>query len=282
MAKQNTTPTEPTPTKNVPNVPKLLQLTMDEKLSFNDIISTATVTSAVLEKKISELFGSVFTDFEGCKILPIQMAGQPETLKCKLYFKPVMTKGEEGFYAVKVRGEAIPPKKGKTVLVSEVVNTINMLATSKQFELEDTAKELLAEFLIISNAKVVDRYDEEKDRIVKVRLPQNWNAFTEEITDTTIPNSRFVNPYLVVTLDLLPIIAKLYGKKDENEVKEFATRGVIPKDRYQYSVSIVKVLNPVMKSFILEIRRIDTKALNELGQSIGYGVMTGNIVMTRR
>ena len=59
MAKQNTTPTEPTPTKNVPNVPKLLQLTMDEKLSFNDIISTATVTSAVLEKKISELFGSV-------------------------------------------------------------------------------------------------------------------------------------------------------------------------------------------------------------------------------
>ena len=157
-----------------------------------------------------------------------------------------------------------------------------MLATSKQFELEDTAKELLAEFLIISNAKVVDRYDEEKDRIVKVRLPQNWNAFTEEITDTTIPNSRFVNPYLVVTLDLLPIIAKLYGKKDENEVKEFATRGAIPKDRYQYSVSIVKVLNPVMKSFILEIRRIDTKALNELGQSIGYGVMTGNIVMTRR
>lgn len=273
MAKQNTTPTTPNT-----NVPKLCQIEMKEKLPFNDIISVATLTSLDLEKSIAELFGSVFTDFEGCKIVPVQLT-QAGPLKCKLYFNPVMTKTDDGFYAVKVRGEAIQTKKGKNVLVSEVVSTINMLNTSKQFELNDIAKELLSEFLMISNFKVVDRYDEDNKRIVKVRLPQNWNAYMEEIVDSD-KNTRYVRPYLAISLDLLPIISKMYGKKDEEEVKEFATRGATPKDRYQYSVNIARAVN--VNAFILEIKRIDIKAMDDLAHSIGYGTMTGGIVMTRR
>lgn len=267
---------------NQNNVPMLVKFEVPKTLEFNDVISTATVTSSDLEKEIANFFGSTFVDFEGCKILPAQVPGQPETLQCRLYFKPSKTKGE-GLYAVKVRGEELvnPNSKGKNIRLSEVVNTINMLSTSKQFELDEIAKEMLSEFLIVTDAKVVDRYDEEFDRVVKVRLPKNWNSYVEEVTDT-VGNTRFQNPYLVVTLNLLPIVAKLYGKKDEVEVKTLEPRGITPKDRYQYSVTVVKVLNPLMSSLILEIRRLDTKALNSLAHSIGYGMVTGNIVMTRR
>lgn len=266
--------------KNTNNVPKLVQVTLEEHESFNNVISTSTVTTTSLEKKISELFGSMFLDFEGCKIIPVGVQGQ-ETLKCKLYFKPSVNKTEDGLYAVKVRGEAIK-ERNKAFNVVDMVSTVNMLYNSKQFDLEDIAKEMLAEFLIIPNSHVVvDRFNEKLNKVVKVRLPKNWNNYTEEVADT-VNGTRFQNPYLAVTLDLIPIVAKMYGKKDEREVKELAARGIIPRDRYQYAVNIVKALNPNVHSYILEIRRIDVKEMDKLSQSIGYGMISGNIVMTRR
>lgn len=263
---------------NNKNVPKLAQIVLDENELFNNVISTATVTSTTLEKKIAELF-ALFEDFEGCKITPMTVQGG-ETLKCALYFKPCFTKGD-GLYAVKVKGESLAPNQGKKSSLVELVNTVNMLAVSKQFDLEDMAKEILAEFIIMADANVVERYNEDLGKVVKVRLPKNWGAHTAEITDT-VNGTRFQTPYLVVNLDLLPIIAKLFGKKDPEEVKALASKGIIPKDRYQYAVNVVKVLNPTMKQFILEIRRIDNKELEKLSQSIGYGMTSGNIVMTRR
>lgn len=265
--------------KNTTNLPKLVQVTLDEYESFNNVISTATLTSSDLEKKIAELFGSTFVDFEGCKIVPMGTPGG-ETLKCKLYFKPCFSKGD-GLYAVKVKGEGITANnRGKKSNLLDLVNTVNMLAVSKQFDLEDIAKEILAEFLIIPDANIVDRYNEDIGKAVKVRLPKNWNNYTEEITDT-VNGTRFQNPYLVVNIDLVPVVAKMYGKKDEEELKAYADRGIMPKDRYQYAVNIVKVTNPTMRQYVLEIRRIDIKEMERLSQSIGYGMVTGSIIMTR-
>lgn len=255
---------------------KLTQVIIKENESFNDVISTATLTSGDLETKIAELFGSTFVDFEGCKILPIG-----DQLKCKLYFKPCFDKGD-GLYAVKVKGENVAPNK-KTLNLATIVNTVNMMSSAKQFELEDIAKEILAEFLILSpnDAKVETRLNEELGKEVKIRLPKNWNQFTEEITDV-VTGTRFQTPYLAVTLDLIPIVAKMYGKKDPSEVAALAGRGIIPRDRYQYAVNVVKILNANMNQFILEIRRIDIKVMNDLSQAIGFGMVTGNIVMTRK
>ena len=266
---------EQTRTNNVPN---LLQINLpDGNLVFNDVISTATLPSSELEKNISDLFGGAFDDFEGCKIEAQGNMG--ESLKCKLYFKPNMSKSDEGSYAVKVRGEI---SKNKPSSFSDMINTVNMLQTSKQFELEDIAKEILAEFLVIpnENAVVVDRYSTTLGKVVKVRLPKNWNPYTAEVVDQ-IQNTRFQNPYLVVTLELPLIVARMYGKKDEEEVKTMEGR-VIPKDRYQYQVNIVRVINPTMKSYILEVRRMDINEINKLARSIGYGMVSGSIVMTRR
>ena len=174
-------------------------------------------------------------------------------------------------------GENIQQKKQSSL--ADMVRDVNYLSMSKQFELEEIAKELLAEFLIIHDAKIVERYSPELDKNVKVRLPKNWNNYVEEVTDV-VANTRFQHPYFVVTLDLVTIIAKMYGKKDPVEVADLAGRA-IPKDRYQYAVNIVKTLNPTMRQYILEIRRIDVREINALSQSIGYGVVTGNIVMTR-
>lgn len=267
---------EQTKNTNVPNNVKKVVKVTTEANEFNDIISTETLTSNNLEKKIAELFGSTFTDFEGCKITDIGAA-----LKCKLYFKPCFSKGD-GLYAVKSRNEKIGASgKGR---LYDFVNDVNMISASKQFDLDDLAKEILAEFVIIPDnrdARFVDRYDEDLEKIVKVRMPKNWNNYLEEVTDV-VNGTRFQNPYLVVNLDLVPIISKLYGKKDPEELAKLASRGIVPKDRYQYAVNIVKIINPTIRQYILEIRRIDIKAIEELSQSIGYGMITGNIVMTRR
>lgn len=262
------------------NTKPLVQITLPKNEEFNDVISTATLTSSTLEKKIAEFLGATFEDFEGCKIVPQGAPGQPSELKVKAYFKPCMSKVDNLLYAVKVRGEEAKVK-GKNVGLSQVVNMVNQLSAAKQFDLEDIAKELLAEFLIIPDANIVDRFNEDLGKVVKVRLPKSWNAFTEEITDV-VGATRFQTPYLVVTLDLRLIVAKLYGKKDEAEVKAFAARGAVPRDRYQYDVQIVKVINPTIKSFVLEVRRIDTKAMDALSQAMGYGMVTGNIVMTKK
>lgn len=261
-------------TSNQHKVPKLVQLTLPEVEPFNDVISTLTITSSRIEKKIAELFSSIFEDFDGCKIVQNSIN---EPLKCKLYFKPCMNKGE-GLYAVKVRGEDIKNKRHVSSF-SAMVNTVNMLAVSKQFELEDMAKEILADFVYASDVKFEDRYNEELNKVVKIRMPKNWNPFLEEVSDVIA--NKYQTPYLAVNVDLTLLIAKLYGKKDPDEVKALQGRGMLPKDRYQYSVSIVKILNPSMRSYILEIKRMDIKALEELSQSIGYGAVTGSIVMTR-
>lgn len=259
---------------------KFLQLTPIDHVEFNNVIETYTLTSASLERKIAEFF-DVFNDFEGCKIMPVN--GAPG-LKCKLYFKPCPQKTEDGLYAVKVRGEANnngTVKQGQ-VTIFDMVNTVNMLARSKQFELESDAQEFLAEFLVIQDAKFVDRYNEDLGKTVKVRLPKNWNNYTEEISDV-VGNTRFQTPYLVVVLDLQLIVAKLFGKKDPVEEKEFAKRNAIPKDKYEYALNIAKVINPQVYSYILEIRRINKPKLQELANEIGYGYNTGgNIIMTRR
>ena len=266
--------------QNTNKVPELLQLTVEKHSTFNDVISTATLSSSTLEKEISELFGATFDDYEGCKITPVGPPNQ-QVLKCRLYFKPAFTKSQDGFYAVKVRGENINNQKRKGSSLAELVSTVNQLAVSKRFDLEEDAKELLAEFLMISDARIVERFNVDLGKVVNVRLPKNWNQYTEEITDA-MTGTRFQTPYFVVNLDLLPIVSKMYGKKDAAEVAKYASRGIIPKDRFQYAVNIVKVLNPTMKQFILEIRRIDIKQMESISQSIGYGMVTGNIIMTRR
>lgn len=260
-------------------LPKLAQIEVGETVEFNNIISTATVTSSELEKHISELFGSTFVDFEGCKII----GQQSESLKCKLYFKPVTVKGE-GLYAVKVRGEEVFNKRKAELSLAASVNFVNKLTGSKQFELENLAKELLAEFLIIDpkNTTIIYRYNEDIDKDVQVRLPKNWNQYIEELSDNDPRNPQFHNPYLAVVVDLLPIVAKLYGKKDPEELKALSIKGLLPRDRYQYSVNIVKFLNANMGSYILEIRRIDIKELNKLANTIGCGNVNGGILMTRR
>ena len=262
--------------KDTKTLPELTQVIIKEHQEFNDVIATATLTSYQLEEKIAELFASTFVDFEGCKIMPIG-----DQLKCKLYFKPDFNKGE-GLYAVKVKGENIAPNK-KRVNFAEFVNTVNMMSSAKQFELEPIAKDILAEFLVLrpTDVKVEARMNTELGKEVNIRLPKNWNAYTEEINDV-VAGTRFQTPYLAVSLDLIPIVAKMYGKKDPDEVEALAGRGIIPRDRYQYAVNIVKVLDANMNKFILEIRRIDIKVMNDLSQSIGFGMVTGNIVMTRK
>lgn len=262
-------------TNNTNNVPKLMKITLPEPAKFNNVISTLTLTSTSLEEQIAELFSSVFEDFEGCKIIP-----DGESLRCNLYFKPVMNKSE-GLYAAKSIGEI--NNKPKSSSFFEMINTVNQLSVKKHLELEDMAKELLAEFVVIrdpNNIKTVKRYDENLGKEIDVRMPRNWDPFIAEVVDP-IPNTRYQNPYLAVSVDLVLLVAKMYGKKDEQEVKALAGKA-IPKDRYQYQVNIVKSINASTQSFILEVRRIDIRAIDKLCQSIGYGQISGSIVMTRK
>ena len=259
-------------------VKSLMTIDVKEHQKFNDVISTATLTSSDLEESVASLVHSVFDDFEGCKIVQDL---QSQRLVCKLYFKLAAQKTEEGLYAVKHRGELNNRVSSGHNTVADMVNSVNAMAITKNastLQLTDDAKELLAEFLLIpnNNAQFVDRYSNELNKAVKVRLPKNWNLYTEEISEPVMGN--FSNAYLVVNVDLTLLVGKLYGKKDEEEVKVSNT---MPKDRYQYAVNIVKVLNVQTKSYILEVRRIDINSMKKLTNRIGYGTIQGGIVMTR-
>lgn len=265
--------------KNIQNnksVPKLVKLEIPETVQFNDIIRVLTVPSVKIEKKITELFSSMFADYEGCKIV---QNSYNDPLKCIIYFRPCMNKGD-GLYAVKLLGENNSNNKNNGRF-STMISAINMANSQKRFDLEDIAKEILAGFIYCQDTKLVERYDEELGKIVKVRLPKNWSPFIQEVDDKVVNTGVYINQYLAVTLDLTLVIGKLLGRKNPKEVNALKERGIIPKNRYQYNVSIAKTLSIGTKSYILEIKRIDIEALNELSQSIGETPIQGTIVMTR-
>lgn len=260
------------------NLPKLVQFTLPEVEPFNDVISTLTTTSSKIETKISEVFSPVFLDFEGCKII---QTGIDQPLKCKLYFRPCINKTEDGIYAVKTRAGLVN-NRNKTTSVYDMVNTVNMLSSVKEYDLEDVAKDILSQFVRSSSITMVERYDEELDKNTKIKFLKDWTPFVEEVSDRVIQSSRYQTIYFAVTLDLTLLVSKLYGVKDQEMIKEFKAKGnKLPKNKYQYSASIAKILNPTTCSYIIEVRRIDMEALAELAQSIGYGTFTGSIIMTR-
>lgn len=258
------------------NIKKLVQLQVDEVKEFNNVIATRTVRSKVLEEEIAGLFGSIFADFEGCKIGSAVDPKNPNNkkLKCRLYFKPETNKDEKSLYAIKVNGENIINKKGN---LYDWVETVNSIKNAKTHELEFIAKEILQEFIFDPTARMEDRCDE-SGNTVKVRVITNWKPYVSEIDDAVA--GGFLTRYIAVDVDLLPIVAKMHGKKDPKEVKEGAAKGYIPRDKYQYSVTEVRMLSP--NESILEIRRLDIKEMSNLSKSIGYGMVAGNVVMTRR
>lgn len=266
MAEQN---------QNTNNLPTVIQIVLEEHAEFNNIISTSTLTTEQLERKISEMFKGTFDDFEGSKIITIGPKGQPQALKCKLYFK-LDHSNSEGVHAIQLKGSAVNTNSAWYRKVSQ----INMASEARQFELTKYGEELLAEFIITNEVKPIKRWDSTLEKEVIVRVPSNWSKYTAEEADNVGP-TKFHNPYFSVTVDLIPVISKLYGKKDHDEVDALAARGIIPKDRYQYKVDIVKALDFNMDLYILEIKRIDIKEMDKLSQAIGYGLVTGTIPMTR-
>lgn len=270
--------------KNMNNLKPLTEVEMDT-LNFESIFSTATTTSEVLETHITEFFSTVFTDFEGCKIIP---AGQGEnSLKCKLYFRPCpeTDKDKNKLYAINVPGTF-----SKTTTTghrfSDTVKKFNYIRTAKLFELDNTAKEILANYLVLREGeyRFEKRYSKKYNNEVRIKVPNNWNRYFGEESEPVMGGGRYQNMYACVVLDLLPIVSALYGLKDKEKVKLGKEKGFTPKNCYQYSVNLVRVLNPMQNKFVIEIKRLDTELLDKLSKEVGFGlsIQPGNIVMTRK
>lgn len=258
--------------------PKLAQIELPEVLKFNNVISTLTTTSMELEKTISDLFGKSFEDFEGCKLVSTKVNGR-DILKCKLYFRPCHDKKDGGIYAIKTRGESISRHANNPYSLRTLVETAES-QKQKQFDIEDFAKELLAEFIYVQDAKIVKRYNEDLKKTVDVRLPKNWSPYISEIRDRMMNTVQIT--YVAITIDVLPVIWKLFGRKDPKEVKALAERNMMAKNRYDYNVRVAKTINIMNELYLLEIQKIDKRELEKISNVLGGGPINGSINMTKR
>ena len=260
------------PTK--PTLKPLIEHEVDE-VKFNQIITVNTVHSKDFETEVSNFFDAIFDDFEGCKTFYEQ-----GKIRLEAYFKPVLTKQADGNYAIAVQNEQVNRPTGKRG-VTALVDTINRQRTSKLYDLTEYAKENFLSFIRVDQnmAKTEYRYSKKLDKEVTVAVPKNWNQY---FGVKSIPvNGPYRNDLIVVYLDIIKVISVIYGVKDKAEVAKMKSVGGVPKNKYQYECAIGRIINAQSSEYIMEIKRIDIGAVNELTNRLGYNVVNNSILMTR-
>lgn len=203
---------------NEPKKPMQLDVTIPEK--FDKLAATTLETTQRLAKRINKLFSAVFVDYHGSIIYCTSGNGNVnpnQQFMVELHFKPLAA-GSINPNEDRVR--AFKPINEGAVNTGNIVEGLKSiygnLRTSAKFELTEEAAQILSEFMLpgINNGKNVDMWD-----------PSTYNSVKFEYVD----NPQFgQSPIMckVAALDLIRLIAKMYGRKSETGKR--VEYGIIP------------------------------------------------------
>lgn len=207
-------------TNNTTETKKPLQLEITTPEKFDKLAATTLETTQRLAKRINKLFSSAFVDYHGSVVYCTAGNGNVapnQQFMVELHFKPVAAgsihPSEDRVRAFKPIAET---SAGTEDIVAGIKNIYGNLRTSSKFELTSEGAQILSEFVLpgVDNGKNVDPWK-----------PSSFNTIKAEYVDTPQYGQ---SPIMVKVcgLDLIRLIAKIYGRK--NEAGKKVEYGVIP------------------------------------------------------
>lgn len=244
---------------------KPLQIEITDPESFEKLAATTLVTTQKLAKRINKLFTSVFSDYHGSIIYCTAGNGNVpmnQQFVVELHFKPMAVGTIDSTGTKKVRAfRPINEKVGNSNdIIAGLRSIYDSYNTSSKFELTEEAAQILSEFMIpgTNNGNNVDPWK-----------PSTYNTVKGEYVDAP----QFGQSPIMVKiggLDLVKIIRKMYGSKNESGKK--VEYGIIP----------YGPVNPVSNQMVqatanwrILIMQIDTEKTFDLASEFGI-IPAGN------
>ena len=267
-------------------------------IQFTSTVDGQLIPSVQLEEVINATFRPVFRDYVGCNIvyttvnLPVPNAVGPNgfvaynqnkpmgfttipRFEVNLYFQTGANAGRCAEGAISnVRPFASKAASSMAARI-EAINKRSILG--KNLTLTDDTKDMLDEFFLApyrENATVVDPTDPDRKRKIHANVPKWDKGLIYEVTDGGTVMGNFNTLYLKVTnLDLIAILKKIYGSKNElGHQVDYEVRGIKP---ISYSP------NPAESTLLLMINRLDCSNVAELSRSLGMMTMINGLPINR-
>lgn len=216
-----------------------------EQMEFGGTLKTELTTTLDLANLVNSIFKPIFHDYVGCVILPNQFG---QSLELSLFFKD---KGVPTNGSVKNLVNAVDANTRGASPMDRIRN-MNIRNSNKVYSLTDETKEALSEFIFSRPGQNI-----------------NWNQLVYEVAEQSFNGHQIY--VKVCGLDLLKILRKVYGKRNNGSYND-------------YSINIIKPLMQVSNmdsNYLVSILQLDTKRVEELCKKIGMMPAQGNIAMVR-
>lgn len=217
-----------------------------EQQEFDGVLKTKLTTTTEVAKMVNKLFKAVFSDWEGCLILP-NSAGKFDTF---LYFKENGIKDESRLCAL----EHVVQANTNNLSMSQRIQNLNLRYKNKTYELSRDAKDILKEFM-----------PQEKNGSVK------WNNYIVEKTQQEY-NGYSVHVQ-IIGIDIMKIIRKIYGSQVNGRRTDYAMR-------VEREIGM-RNQQGFCTNYLVSIMQLDVKETEKIAQSVGMVPLAGSIPMVR-
>lgn len=214
---------------------------------FPNLIKGGLITSTDLMEKISELFSAAFKDYVGCYLSPRVNGGG---FDLKLYFCAPSVDNSGATYAFDLTGAN--QKQSKPGLIAGLV-TLERRSSQRLYTLTQNGREGLEDFLLIPRGAKPD-----------------WTKFVfEEMQNSNINQGVYAT---VIGLDVIKVIAAIYGVKEDDQYLQYQLTPVRPLSQNGPAASL---------DWILQIQRLGMKELDRVSRKVGM-IQNGGIPMIGR
>lgn len=217
-----------------------------EQQEFDGLLKTKLTTTTDVAKMVNRLFKPVFSDWEGCLILP-NNAGGFDTF---LYFKENGIKDENKLTAL----EHVVQSNTNNLTMSQRIQNLNLRYKNKTYELSRDAKDILKEFM-----------PQEKNGSVK------WNNFVVEKTQQEY-NGYSVHVQ-ITGVDIIKIIRKIYGAQVDGKRTDYTMK-------VERGIGVVNQQG-LFANYLVTIMQLDVREVEKIAQSVGMIPLAGNIPMVK-
>lgn len=217
-----------------------------EQQEFDGLLKTKLTTTTDVAKMVNRLFKPVFSDWEGCLVLP-NNAGGFDTF---LYFKENGVNDGNKLKAL----EHVVQSNTNNLTMSQRIQNLNLRYKNKTYELSRDAKDILKEFM-----------PQEKNGKVK------WNNFVVEKTQQEY-NGYSVHVQ-ITGVDIMKIIRKIYGAQVDGKRTDYTMK-------VERGIGVVNQQG-LFANYLVTIMQLDVREVEKIAQSVGMIPLAGNIPMVK-
>lgn len=229
------------------------EIELDENMQFPSIADTAYMTSAELCKVTSELFRSVFADYEGCQF---DVQGPEATISL------LFNHGDYSNSDIPVACELASSSKSGAVVIDRIRRMDSLRQNGDRYYLTEDGMDAISELLT--------------ERLYNNGKP-NWKNIVSEYQDKSNSYGGYYGyqqapVYTKVSgISIKRLCGLLFGIKDEAGQK------------FDYDIKIASALNPGFGNpsnaiYIMHISKVSVEELNNLLAKVGLTNNASNII----